>query len=73
MRVRFNGVVEKRKGGCAPCAKKRGKSRVGKRYVTSKMYTLPSGQSKMFYAGRATEVSDSDGEFLLQYGEFEKE
>lgn len=28
-------------------------------------YTLLSGATKTFYAGRETEVSDEDGEFLI--------
>lgn len=64
MKVRFNGVIEKRSGGCVPCGAKKHSS---KSMVTKKMYILPSGAMKTFYVGRAETVSDSDGAFLLQY------
>ena len=40
---------------------------------TSRMYILPSGATKTFYVGRAETVSDSDGEFLLEYLYTDKE
>lgn len=63
MKIKFNGILEKRKKGCN--CKGGAKSEYG--YVTSRMYILPSGITKTFYAGREEEVSDKDGEFLLQY------
>lgn len=64
MKVVFNGTVEKRVtgGGC------RCKSRVSSAsFVRTKMYILPSGQTKTFYAGKEAEVSEQDGDFLLSY------
>lgn len=64
MKVRFNGVLESKTGGCIPCGRKRASK---KSITTKKEYILPSGIKKTFYIGRAEEVSDMDGEFLLQY------
>lgn len=64
MKVKFNGILEKKSGGCIPC----GAKRVSKQtMVTSKMYILPSGTSKRFWAGRTVEVSDDDGKFLMSF------
>ena len=62
MRIRFNGVLEKRTRGCN-CKGKT--SEVG--FVRSKNYILPSGRQKVFYAGQEAEVSEQDGNFLLSY------
>lgn len=64
MKVVFNGTVEKRTsgGGCRCKGKVSGAS-----YVKTKMYILPSGQSKTFFAGKVEEVSEQDGNFLLSY------
>lgn len=62
MKIRFNGVIEKRKSGCN-CAKS--KTETG--FVSSKSYYLPSGLSKRFFRGKIEEVSDEDGYFLLDY------
>ncbi len=67
MKVKFTGATEKRKGGCPVC----GKVRSGSTFTAIKSYTMPSGITKTFIAGRPEEVSDSDGEFLLLYKEFE--
>ena len=64
MKLRFNGIIEKRKSGCN-CAGTRTQSTL--RMVTSKHYILPSGVSRMFRVGQITEVDDADAEFLLQY------
>lgn len=62
MKVVFNGALETKSGGCVPC----GRKRVSKQSMTTKKeYYLPSGVKKVFYLGRAEEVSDEDGEFLL--------
>lgn len=62
MKVRFNGVIERSRGGCK-C-----KGRVTEsRFVTSKMYIMPSGAKKMFRIGQEEEVLDMDAEFLLSY------
>lgn len=64
MKVVFNGVMEVRSGGCIPC----GAKRASKRSMSmTKMYILPSGAIKTFRVGKAEEVSDSDGEFLMSY------
>lgn len=64
MKVVFNGIMEKRSGGCVPCGAKRASEQVMK---TSKMFILPSGAKKVFFVGREEIVSDSDGEFLMSY------
>ena len=64
MKLVFNGIIEKRSGGCVPCGAKRATEQTMK---PSKMYILPSGITKTFFVGREVEVSDSDGEFLLGY------
>lgn len=61
MKVVFNGLLEKKSGGCN-CKKK---SEYG--FVGSRMYILPSGISKTFRVGVAEEVSEQDGAFLLSY------
>ena len=62
MKIVFNGLLEKKSGGCN-C--KRQSSEYG--FVNSRMYILPSGKQKTFYVGSIEEVSDRDGEFLLSY------
>lgn len=64
MKIRFNGIVEKRKGGCPVCGKK---MKGDTAFVSNRRYYLPSGQSMMFRAGGEYEISDSDAEFLLEY------
>lgn len=64
MKLKFNGIIEKRTGGCVPCGAKRTSS---KSMVTSKMYILPSGATRTFYVGRVEDVSDRDAAFLLRY------
>lgn len=65
MKIKFNGVMERRaKGGCTVCGKKR-KSQYG--FISSKMYILPSGRTKTFRVGKVEEVDDTDGNFLLSY------
>ena len=64
MKIRFNGILEKKSGGCIPC----GRAKVSDRVMsTKKSYILPSGVTKTFYVGRTEEVSDSDGAFLMEY------
>ena len=67
MKVKFNGVLESKSGGCIPCGRKRASK---KSLTTKKDYILPSGRTVTFYLGRSVEVSDSDGEFLLSYNQF---
>ena len=61
MRVRFNGLTERRKKGCPVC----GKGRYDSTFVTSKRYYLPSGAYMYFRVHQDAEVADEDGEFLL--------
>lgn len=63
MKVKFTGVIERRSKGCGAC----GKRHTDREFRTSKTYILPSGITKTFFAGRAEEVSDIDGNFLLSY------
>lgn len=64
MKIVFNGLLEKKQlgGGCN--CKRQGN---GYGFVNSRMYILPSGQTKTFFVGKVEEVSDKDGEFLLSY------
>ena len=62
MKIVFNGLLEKKSGGCN-CRK----ASNGYSFVNAKMYILPSGQRKTFYVGKVEEVSDKDGQFLLSY------
>lgn len=63
MKIVFNGTIEKRSGGGCKC---KGKT-TSSTFVRSKMYILPSGQTKTFIVGQPVEVSDRDGNFLLSY------
>lgn len=63
MKIKFNGIIEKRTKGCHVC----GKSRSDSQFQASKSYYLPSGKYKTFRVGRIEEVTDSDGAFLLSY------
>lgn len=61
MKVIFNGTVEKRtEGGCNCKGKVTSAS-----FVRSKMYILPSGQTRHFVMGQPVEVNEEDGKFLL--------
>ena len=62
MKVVFNGVLEKKSGGCNCKGKVTDVS-----FVQSKLYILPSGKSVHFYMGKPVEVSPQDGQFLLSY------
>lgn len=63
MKVVFNGLLEKKGGSGCNCKRKNGEYR----FLNSRMYILPSGASKVFYVGKAEEVSEKDGNFLLSY------
>lgn len=67
MTVRFLGMVETTLSGCKCSGRKETKT-----FSRHKDFYLPSGILKTFYAGREVEVSDEDGEFLLEYKEFER-
>lgn len=62
MKVKFNGLLEKKSSGCN-CKRQSN----GYGFVNSRMYILPSGQQKTFYVGKVEEVSERDGNFLLSY------
>lgn len=65
MRIMFKGALEKHiTGGCKPCGRK---GRTDSKFVTSKIYILPSGITKKFRMNVPEEVCDMDGEFLLSY------
>ena len=63
MKVVYNGVVESSQKGCSVC----GGRKTRKTFQFTKEYILPSGIQKKFRVGLPTDVSDSDGEFLLSY------
>ena len=65
MKIKFNGILEKKVGGGCNCKKQ--SSDYG--FVNSRMYILPSGVTKIFYLGRVEEVSERDGKFLLSYNQ----
>lgn len=62
MKLRFTGMIEKRKSGCG-C---RGAS-TGAAFISSKFFILPSGAKKTFRVGVAEEVTEQDADFLLSY------
>lgn len=64
MKIKFNGVLEKKADGCIPCGRKKVSERI---MAMKKSYILPSGITKTFYVGRTEEVSDEDGAFLMKY------
>lgn len=68
MKVRFKGMTEKRRGGCGAC----GAHRSNQTFTMKKLFILPSGEYRTFYAGTAVDVDDEDGEFLLNYEAFER-
>ncbi len=64
MKLIFNGILEKKSGGCIPCGAKRASKQT---MMTRKVFNLPSGSTRTFYVGRVAEVSDADGKFLMSY------
>lgn len=63
MKVIFNGLLEKKSGGGGCNCKKQGSAY---KFNRARMFILPSGAKRTFYAGSEAEVSDKDGEFLLK-------
>lgn len=63
MKIVFNGMVERKRGGGCNCKKQSW----GYTFVNSRMFILPSGLKKTFFVGKVEEVADRDGEFLLMY------
>lgn len=66
--IKFNGIMEGRRGGCSSC----GKSTSNGRLTTTKMFMLPSGAHVTFRAGHSQEVTDEDAAFLLSYSYIDK-
>lgn len=64
MIVKFNGIMQRKQGGCSKCGQKSSSSL---KLMTSKTFILPSGRTVPFLVGREVEVSEADGQFLLQY------
>ena len=64
MKLMFNGLLEKKASGGGCNCKRQGS---GYGFVNSRMYILPSGQTRTFTIGKVEEVSDRDGQFLLSY------
>ena len=62
MKIVFNGVLERHTKGCN--CKKVSNTEYG--FVTSKMFILPSGQTRVFRAGKVEEVNATDAKFLLK-------
>lgn len=64
MKVVYKGQIEKVETGCIPCgARRKGKSR----FVTAKSFHVPSGRYITFHIDQVVEVSERDGNFLLEY------
>ena len=63
MRIQFNGIIDKKSGGCGACGNRSSSSQ----FLTTKTYILPSKSIKTFRVGVPEEVSEQDGQFLLQY------
>ena len=62
MKIRFNGVFEKKSGGCIPCGVRKASRKV---MVMRKSYRCPSGNEIKFYAGSDKDVPFADGRWLL--------
>lgn len=65
MKLKFNGITEKRSKGCPVCGGGGRKTDIA--FRTTKTFILPSGVTKTFRAGKIEEVSEEDGDFLLSY------
>jgi len=66
MKVKFIGIKsqEKSSGGCLAC----GQKRVSQfSYTHAKRMVLPSGRAQLFTMGKTYEVSEKEGQFLLEY------
>jgi len=68
MKLRFNGMISQKSGGCSVC----GHKSKGLGIVTTKTFILPSGITKTFRVGKCEEVKEKDAEFLLSY-QYEKD
>lgn len=69
MKLRFNGASTMRKSSCPVCGGRKTSNGV----TFSKSFILPSGKVQTFRTGKEYEVSDRDGEFLLNYKFTEKD
>lgn len=63
MKLKFNGIYEKKTRGCPVCG--RSKSEIV--FSTTKSFYLPSGRYQTFRVGQEYEVSETDTHFLLTY------
>lgn len=63
MKLRFNGMMEKKRKGCSVC----GGKTLSNGMTLTRTFILPSGITKTFRAGKCVEVKDIDAEFLLEY------
>lgn len=69
MKVKFNGMYQSIKKGCAPCGHR---VKTDRTFVMQKSFILPSGMTKHFHVGEIYEVSEVDGNFLLSYSQVDK-
>ena len=70
MKIRFNGMYQNVKTGCAPCGHK---VKSGRTFLVSKSFILPSGITRYFHIGEEYEVGEMDGNFLLTYSQVDKD
>lgn len=66
MRIRYTGIKGmKRTSGCSACGRRHTQRVDGVQYSTRMM--LPSGRMVVFVLNHDYEVSEEDGNFLLEY------
>lgn len=63
MKIKFNGIMEKKTRGCPVC----GRAKRELVFSTVKSFYLPSGKYQTFRVGTEYEVSEKDMNFLLTY------
>lgn len=63
MKLKFNGIYEKKTRGCPVC----GRAKTEMVFSTIKSFYLPSGRLQTFRVGKEYEVSEKDANFLLTY------
>ncbi|MEI5990408.1 hypothetical protein [Enterococcus crotali] len=64
MKIQFLGIKNQvKKSGCSSCGSRQRSKHTFQREARM---VLPSGQTKMFYAGEMYEVMERDGDFLLE-------
>ncbi|MBO0467858.1 hypothetical protein JZO73_09980 [Enterococcus plantarum] len=63
MKIQFLGIKNQvKKSGCSSCGSRKLSNHTFQRETRM---VLPSGQTKIFYAGQVYEVMEQDGDFLL--------